>query len=224
LTHTSGLGDYLSKKPLASVVRNLKDYYPLFANDPLLFEPGKGNFYSNSGFLVASMIVEQVSGERFDLYLRKHIFDPAGMTTTRWSKPPGTALAYIRDNVDDPLAPDRPWISPSAFYANLPSGPAAGPGGEYSTVGDLQRFATALKSGRILSTKEFDVIVREGYGCQCSSTLGHRIYAHPGGGPGIDAGLQLYIDQDFAVSFLSNYDAPFPRILASSLGDLLLEP
>jgi D-alanyl-D-alanine carboxypeptidase len=224
LTHTSGLADFLAKEAPKSHLHSLKDYYPLFAHDPLLFEPGKDTAYSNTGFLVASMIVEQVSGEEFKHYLRKHIFDPAGMAQTGWAATPDAALPYTLGNADDPLAPDRPWVSAAAFYRNLPSGPAAGPGGEYSTVGDLLRFVTALQSGKLLAANDLNTLISEGYGCQCSAQPFHRIYAHAGGGPGVDAGLKLYVDQDFVVMFLSNYDAPFPRLLASWIGDLLLEP
>jgi len=224
LTHTSGLADIFSKETPKFQLRRLRDYYPLFANDPLLFEPGKGQSYSNTGFLVASMIVEQSSGQEFRQYLREHVFQPAGMTATGWGHPKGMARPYTRDDADDPLAPDSPWVSAEPFYKNLLTGPAAGPGGEYSTVGDLLKFATALQNGKLLNSKEFNRLIQEGYGCQCSATPGHRVYAHPGGGPGVNTGLKLYVDQNFVAIFLSNYDPPFPQLLASSIGDLLVEP
>jgi CubicO group peptidase (beta-lactamase class C family) len=212
-------------RPLYRFLRRaqkLKDYYPLFANDPLLFEPGKGQSYSNTGFLVASMIVEQVSGQEFRQYLKEYVFKPAHMTRTGFGHRPGMALPYARDYGDDPLAPDSPWVSAAPFYKDLLAGPAAGPGGEYSTVRDLLRFTTALQSGKLLSSKEFSALIEHGYGCQCSAEPGHRLYVHGGGGPGVDTGLKFYVDQDFAVILLSNYSPPFPQVIASQIGDLLL--
>jgi len=224
LTHTSGLADIFSEENPKFPLRRLSDYYPQFANNPLLFEPGKGQSYSNTGFLVPSMIVEQASGQEFKHYLREHIFKPAGMNNTGWGHPKRMAHPYTKDNTDDPLNPDSPWVNADPFYKDLLAGPAAGPGGEYSTVEDLLKFSTALQDGQLLDSKEFNRLIQEGYGCQCSATPGHRIYAHPGGGPGVNSGLKLYVDQNFVAIFLSNYDPPFPQMLASSIGDLLVEP
>src|SRR5581483_10007513 len=134
LTHTSGLADIFSRPKPPTPIRRLGDYYALFANEPLLFEPGKGQSYSNTGFLVASMIVEAVSGEDFRAYLDRHIFRPADMSRTTFNAPAEHAIRYSRANEDDPLNADAPWISAEPFYDKLLGGPAAGPGGEYSTV------------------------------------------------------------------------------------------
>lgn len=222
LTHSSGLGDIFAKQLPNHQLRHLKDYYPFFANDPLLFEPGKGQAYSNTGFLLASIVVEEVSGEEFSEYLRRHIFTPAGMMHTGWESQQ-SAHPYTRDNNDDPLATDLHWVRADPFYKHL-DGPPNGAGGEYSTAEDLIKFAFALLSGKILDPSTFKTLVSGGLGCQCSDQPGNRIYAHPGGGPGIDAGLKLYLDQDFVVVFLSNYDPPFPQVLANDIGELLVQP
>lgn len=154
LTHTSGLADIFSRPKPPNFIRSLSDYYPLFANEPLLFEPGKGQSYSNTGFLVASMIVEAVSGEDFRTYLDKHIFQPAGMRSTVFDVPGEHAIRYSRDNEDDPLNSDVPWISAEPFYEKLLGGPAAGPGGEYSTAEDLLRFCNCSRGGRASRPKE----------------------------------------------------------------------
>jgi D-alanyl-D-alanine carboxypeptidase len=223
LTHSSGLGDIFSKGRPNIPLRQLSDYYPLFADEPLLFEPGKGQAYSNTGFLVASMIVEHVSGEEFRHYLQKHIFAPAGMTSTGWGLQE-VAHPYMRDYADDPLAPDAPWVSAAGFYKDLLGGPAAGQGGEDSTAQDLLRFAVALQTGKLLDSKNLDILIQNGYGCQCSAQVNHRIYSHTGGGPGVNTGLKLYVDQDFAMVFLSNYDPPFPQVLANEIADFLAKP
>lgn len=188
-------------------------YYPLFAYDPLLIEPGKGQSYSNTGFLVASTIVESVSGEEFRHYLARHIFRPAGMRRPSSEEPHGRAIRYYRDNADDPLNTDAPWIGAEAFYGKLLKGPAVGPGGEYSTIDDLFRFAEALESGRLLDRKSLEILVQQGLGCECSAQEGNGIYAHTGGGPGVDSGLKLYVDSNAVSVFLSNYSPPFPQAL-----------
>lgn len=224
LTHTSGLADIFSRTKPPTPIRALSDYYPFFANEPLLFEPGKGQSYSNTGFLVASMIVEAVSGEEFRAYLDKHVFQPAGMRNTTFEVPAERAIRYSRDNEDDPLDSDAPWISAEPFYGKLLGGPAAGPGGEYSTAEDLLRFATALETGKLLDRKSLDIIIQQGLGCQCVARSGERILAHTGGGPGVDSGLKLYVDRDASAIFLSNYSPPFPQRLQDDIGDFLVVP
>jgi len=221
LTHTSGLADIFSRQSPPTPLRRLRDYYPLFASDPLLFEPGRGQSYSNTGFLVASMIVESVSGEEFRHYLADHIFGPAGMRRTSSEEPYGRAIRYYRNNVEDPLNVDAPWISAEAFYGKLLKGPAVGPGGEYSTVEDLFRFAEALESGKLLDRTGFEMLVQQGLGCQCTSQQSKLIFAHTGGGPGVDTGLKLYVHRNAVSVFLSNYSPPFPQALMDDV-DLFL--
>lgn len=221
LTHTSGLADIFSKPRPQIPLRRLKDYYPLFANEPLLFEPGKGQSYSNTGFLVASMVVEAVSGEEFRHYLQRHIFDVAGMRNTGFSRPHNAARPYTRDDAEDPLNPDARWVSARSFYLRLLGGPAVGPGGEYSTVSDLLRFAAALESGKLLPRKNFETLVREGLGCQCDARPGHEIYSHTGGGPGVDTGLRLDMNTDTVSIFLSNFNPPFPQAFMDQASDLM---
>src|SRR6266850_1810005 len=67
LTHTSGLGEVLKpemrekKKKYAA----LRDYLPLFVNDPLQFEPGSKWSYSNAGYIVLGLVIEKISGQSY---------------------------------------------------------------------------------------------------------------------------------------------------------------
>ena len=221
LTHSSGLADIFSHRAPNVKLERLTDYYALFANEPLLFDPGKGQSYSNTGFLVASMIVERVSGEDFRSYVKEHIFEPAGMTHTGFGHSPAIAIPYARANGDDPLNPASSLASALPFYKGLLGGPAAGQGGEYSTAPDLLRFASALRTGAILDPVSFETILRNNYGCFCSAKQGHRVYAHSGGGPGINAFFLYYPDQDLVVIFLSNFSPPFAQVIGQAAATLL---
>lgn len=90
LTHTSGLGDYfqsLYRQHEQELFRNLEDYKILVADAAPAFEPGSRFAYSNTGMLLAGVIVEHVSGMEYFAYLEKHVFGPAGMTDTgAWDK------------------------------------------------------------------------------------------------------------------------------------------
>jgi len=80
---------------------------------------------------------------------------------------------------------------------------------------------TRFKLWLLESSAAFAALIHDGLGTQGSNKPGHRVYAHPGGGPGVDAGLRLYLDQDCAIAFMSNFDPPFPQLLASAAGDMI---
>lgn len=84
LSHSSGMGDmhgteYICRK---GVLRQVRDYFPLFVNESLNFEPGERMQYSNVGYILLGAIIEKVSGENYFDYVRNHIFKPSGMTDT----------------------------------------------------------------------------------------------------------------------------------------------
>ena len=85
LNHTGGfafelpnyqaMGGWSRRMPLRSVAA-------VAAATPLLFEPGTDVRYSNVGIDIGAAIVEQVSGMRWECYLKKNVLDPLGMTSS----------------------------------------------------------------------------------------------------------------------------------------------
>src|SRR3954468_23366481 len=152
LRHTSGIGGNIFGIPATGKrndIRSLQDYLPLFVDAPMQFEPGARNAYSNAGYVVLGLLIERLSGEDYYSYVRKHIFDPAGMTRTASfavdSLPPNTAIGYTRGDEEAPLS--------APVHRNTEELPGRGSsaGGGYSTAGDLLRFVKALREHRIPS-------------------------------------------------------------------------
>lgn len=85
LSHSSGLGLGIigihyppeSKKP------SLKKY--LTENSKMINPPGKTFFYSNAGFNVLELLIEEVSGQKFNLYMKENILRPMGMNGADFS-------------------------------------------------------------------------------------------------------------------------------------------
>ena len=128
-------------------IRTLKDYLPLFVNQPLAFEPGTRNAYSNAGYVVLGLVIERLSADDYYTYVREHIFKPARMTHTGSfvvdSLPPNTAIGYTRGDED---APTTTPLRPNS--QDLP-GRGSSAGGGYSTAQDLVKFVQALREQRI---------------------------------------------------------------------------
>jgi CubicO group peptidase (beta-lactamase class C family) len=233
LTHTSGMGNYFNEKFQANLnnLKTVADYLPLFANDPLAFEPGTKWQYSNSGFTVLGLIIEKVSGQTYYDYVKEHIFKPAGMTDTdsyeRDKDVPNLAIGYMKmgDNGRlDPSAPRR---------ANTSIRPAKGSpaGGGYSTVEDLLRFSVALSSHKLLSQKYTEIVTtgkvevgpgrKYGYGFGEEVSDGRHIVGHNGGGPGIGANFDMLPELGYTAVILTNYDPPTMMPVVKKIRELI---
>jgi len=140
LHHTSGLRDYLALSSLAGypsdqVITERAVLGMLARQTRLNFEPGAEHLYSNSGYVLLSILVHRVSGRSLDTFARERIFTPLGMQNTRFqhdhtSPIRGRAIGYIRRN-------DGWRIANSMLDV-------VGDGGMYSTVEDMLRWSAAF--------------------------------------------------------------------------------
>lgn len=139
LTHRSGLGDFFNDQFRAkhASLRTVDDHVALFINDPILFEPGTDERYSNAGFMLLGKIIEVVTGRDYYEYVREKIYHPAGMPNTdayEMDKPiPNLAIGYYKD--------DEGNYRNNLFVHSVKGGPA---GGGFSTLHDLHHFVLAL--------------------------------------------------------------------------------
>jgi D-alanyl-D-alanine carboxypeptidase len=150
IRHTSGIGGDIFDAPTGGTrhdVRTLNDYLALFVNEPLQFEPGTTNAYSNAGYVVLGLLIERLSGQDYYTYVREHILEPAGMTHTGSyfvdSLPLNTAIGYTSGEENAPPG--------AALHPNTQELPGRGSsaGGGYSTAQDLLKFLQALREHRI---------------------------------------------------------------------------
>ena len=234
LTHTSGLGDFFKPEFFKNREKYvaLKDYFPIFANDPLQFEPGKGWSYSNAAFIVLGVVVEKASGQDYFDYVREHIFKPAGMTDSdsfrRDEVVPNLSYGYTRLGGKDPLGIEPRKIN----WMELPlRGSSAG--GGYSTAPDLLKFAQALRGYKLLSKEltekvtsakvdtRFSPDLKYGYGFMETQVSGHSVRGHGGGAPGINSDLNIFWDGSYTVVVMGNYDPPAAQDLAQKITEFL---
>jgi len=208
LTHTSGLGSYFNDVYVASsreLFRAVDDYKPLVKGETLAFEPGARFQYSNSGMLLLGVVIEKASGEDYFAYVRKHVYEPAGMTRSdcfELDQPvENLAVGYERDP-----ATASGWRN-NVFQHVMRGGPA---GGGYSTVGDLHRFSQALLAGKLVSVGMLDELWTDAVGADYGFGFAVRdepqkIVGHSGGFPGILSNLDVFVDSGYVVVVMSNY-------------------
>ena len=230
LTHTSGLGDYFVKlrgQPKGVVFRSLEDYRPLVADESLSFEPGTRWSYSNTGMLLAGVVIEQATGESYFDYVRNHIYKPAGMTNTdaydKDGPEPNKATGYIKIYTDKGVD----WMSSTGerVMKGMPSG------GSFSTVEDLLRFDIALRNHKLLSPEYTGIVLSTkpeisspfyGYGFNISECDAGRIAEHGGDGTGIQSSFRMYLDSGYTVAVLANRSTPAASIVDNVIHQMMI--
>ena len=198
LEHRSGIQGNIFGAPAGKTrhdVRSLADHFELVKSQPLQFEPGSRQQYSNAGFIVLGLLIERLSGENYYEYVRRHIYEPAGMTRSgSWpvdSLPANTALGYTGDS----------W--PRTRNTELLPGRGSSAGGGYSTAHDLLRLINALRENKIPAAPP--------------SGMGIA-----GGAPGLNAAMEGDLPGGYDVIVMANLDPPaaerVARIIRAGLG------
>ena len=232
LTHTSGMQDYWDEVYDAHwwEIKTVSQLAELIFDDSLLFEPGTGFHYSNSGPIVLGMVIEAVTGQDYYDYVRERIYQPAGMINTdcyEMDTPiPNLAIGYTKMTGGGTPTPDGSWRN-NLFMHVIKGGPA---GGGFSTVEDLLSFDIALRSNKLISKESFDTLTTgktqmgpEGmyaYLFQDKTVNGHRIVGHGGGAAGINANLDMYLGSGYTVAVMANYDGAASKV-AGKIEELL---
>jgi CubicO group peptidase (beta-lactamase class C family) len=216
LTHTAGLGSFWNKKfdEKKAGIKTVADYLALFADEPLLFEPGARFQYSNSGFIVLGAIIEKVSGQNYYDYVRQNIYKPAGMTNSDAYEMTETVA-----NMAHGYTSEGQNQAAKTRKENIDSRPNRGgpAGGGYSTAEDLLKFVVALRENKLISAKSLELIttgkVKMGgnlyaYGFGDIRVNGKRSFGHNGGAPGIASSLSIFPELGYTVIVMTNYDPP----------------
>lgn len=238
LNHTGGLPDYmvwvdqLAKKEGTIPDNSVIIRFLAECGKPALFAPGEKFEYSNTGYCLLAEIVEKVAGVPFEDFLRKEIFEPAGMTT-----------AYVRHRRKDPApVPNLAWamvleddkyVIPeksqrSRFVTTLDG--ASGDGNVYASVLDLFAWDRALRAGKVLTLEEQELMYTPGK-LNDGKTVGEegaygygfgwyvveaeglgKVVSHSGGWPGVHTWYGRYLDADMVLVLLSCRDSLDARV------------
>ena len=144
LTHTSGLPDQLPENnDLRKAHAPLSEFVKGAIKVPLKFAPGTEYSYQSMGILLASEIVQRITGEPFEPFMKREVFLPLGMTKTAMglgdfvlenTVRSQTQTAAPEAGAGDPTAADWDWNSP--YWRKL----GAPWGGAHSTSPDIARF------------------------------------------------------------------------------------
>ncbi len=153
LTHTSGLADnrraFLDSLFLLTA-KDEENFAPIKLNDSLRFEPGSQYEYSNPAFNGLALIIEKVTGKKWQEVVKEKIFIPADMKTSVITDGPypytGVAHAYLKKNAG--------YVEKD--YGEEPTFAATGNGGVWSSVEELSKYELAIRHALFLDKETID--------------------------------------------------------------------
>ncbi len=176
LSHTAGLSygfdpndavDKMYWEAKLWQAKDLDDFVERLAALPLKYEPGE-RFHYSIAVDVTGLIVQRLSGQRFDAYLQDHIFEPLDMVDSSFSVPADKMDRLLPNHVlDTETGKAKAWDmfkEPEAAGYLFSAGCHAlcdygdvtlysGGAGLVSTLRDYVRFAEAIRNGGILDGK-----------------------------------------------------------------------
>jgi D-alanyl-D-alanine carboxypeptidase len=164
LQHTSGVVNYTNAQSFRAVYRTEADIVRLrdhtwtarelvaFVEDlPLLFEPVTGWMYSNTNFVLLSMVVERLTGAGYAAEVRRRILRPLGL---RQTQVPGTDPVLRGPHPHGYLAVEHDGVVEPADITEFNPSVAGASGELVSTAAELNVFFRALIGGRLLGPSE----------------------------------------------------------------------
>lgn len=211
LTHTSGIASYTGMKDWTPEVMK-KDFTPLemidfFKDQPIDFEPGEEWRYNNSGYFLLGYIIEKVSGQTYEEYVKEHLLEPAGMVNSLY----GNDRNILKNRAYGYQQGEHGYEN--ADFLSMTQPYAAG--SLMSTVEDMFRWNRALISGKLVSEESLVLawtnytlnngsMINYGYGWMPGDVQGSPMIAHGGGINGFMTHEAYFPAEDlFVVLFLN---------------------
>jgi CubicO group peptidase (beta-lactamase class C family) len=179
LTHTSGIPDYYDEDKIAGfdnftlsipwyALRRPRDYLAIFPDEAMKFVPGERFSYSNGGYILLGVVIEELTGMKYQDFVEQEIFKAIGMNHSGYfalnKLPEKTAMGYVKEA--------EGWRT-NIF--NLPI-VGASDGGAFTTVQDITTLWKAFWGYQILP-KELVEIYAQPY-IKAETEGEHTYYGH----------------------------------------------
>jgi len=229
LTHTSGIKDFTKMKALQDIAQ--KEMTPekmvdFFKNEPADFAPGEKFEYNNSGYVVLGYIIELVSGETYEDFIKKNIFDKAGMTNSYYA----SDRKIIKNRAFGYHKKSTGYVNKTIINFSVPFSS----GSLMSTLDDMLKWQNALNQNLLLSSKEETKAftkyklnngkeIEYGYGWHLKNINGIPTREHGGSIFGFKS-MAVYIpSEDSYILGFSNCDCNSPTQLVRDIAKLTME-
>lgn len=224
LTHTSGIPDYFEEEDINEVsdfselyqnppmymLKTPKDHLKLFKNRPMEFEPGSRFDYTNAGYILLGLIVEEQSGLGFNEYVEKNIINKLGMKNTGY---------FSMDNLPENCSYGYTSDSDGNLKKNIYSVPIVGgpDGGIFTNAEDMSKIWNGIFDFKLLSEEITKELLKPHVFCVNDCYYGYGLYiikrdkgiykySLMGGDPGANFISEIYPKEKVEVTVLCNRD------------------
>lgn len=229
LTHTSGIKSYTGMEKWTAEVRK-KDFSPeemvdYFKSQPVDFAPGEKFKYNNSGYFLLGYIIEIVSGQTYEQFLKENIFTPLKMNSSFYDRNSpiikNRASGYAKD--DNGYKNDNFLSMTQPFAA----------GALLSTVDDLSVWYTAVMADKVIKKESREKAhsaytlndgsqTDYGYGWTIGNIQGSTMIEHGGGINGFLSASKYLPDENVFVTVLSNCACNYPGEVAEKIAAIAI--
>jgi CubicO group peptidase (beta-lactamase class C family) len=220
LTHTAGFAGLQTPAaargaPVQNPGGTLAGFVKAQTDRPLVSRPGDTFSYTNTGYFILGHIIEKISGQPYEQFIRANILDPLGMRDTGLDS--AAAIARRASSYA---------VTPNGLINTIPAAAVAqnSAAGFYSTPRDLLRWHAALYGNRVLAPASLRKMTTPfqgdyGLGVYVRTIDGRKAMTHGGGAPPF-ANLTYFPDTRITVVVLGNLNVAPAAELAGLLGAL----
>jgi CubicO group peptidase (beta-lactamase class C family) len=160
LTHTSGIPDYYDEDKIVDfenftlsipwyALKGPRDYLAAFPDEAMKFRPGERFSYSNGGYILLGVVIEELTGLKYQEFVEQAIFRAIGMNHSGYfalnKLPEKTAMGYVEEA--------------EGWRTNVFDLPIVGAsdGGAFSTVQDIATLWNAFWAHEILPKEMVEI-------------------------------------------------------------------
>jgi len=221
LTHTAGFPGLQSpatgrQAPVESADGTVAGFVTALMQRPLESQPGERFNYTNSGYLVLGHLVQKLTGQSYETFIRENIFMPLAMKDTGLDSP-----SVIARRAGSYTVTPSGLVNASYPSDRIVPNTAAG---LYSTTEDLMRWQNGLYGGKVIakaSLQKMTTPFKGEYGLGVYiRTIDGRLAATHGGGAPPFANLTYFFDRGISVVVLGNLSVAPSAEIAGYLGAL----
>ena len=211
LNHSSGIAAYKDDTEIENQTEyaSIEDAINIFKDRALIATPGTAFNYTTYGYVVLGAIIESVSGQSYETYMRQNIWTVAGMTDTQIERSNESyenksELYFRKDNGKIKLA------DANNLSDRIPGG------GIISTLDDMMKFGNAILNDVFISRASLELMfeipniknngIPYGKGWYLYDEIPDFgiVYGHGGAQTGASTMLMIVPEQDFVVVVLTN--------------------
>lgn len=163
------------------------------------FEPDTKAEYSNSNFVLLSYLLQRVYKKDYAQLLNEQILKPLSLKHTYFGK-----KTDLKNNECSSYSFKGSWTKEAETDMSIPMGA----GGIVSTPSDLTKFADALFNGKLVSSKDLELMktIKDNYGMGLFKVPFNELlgYGHTGGIDGFSSFMYHFADNNVSVAMTSN--------------------